>query len=150
MSDSVTAWQPYRRAVRPALFGVLAFLLAGCAAADAPMPFITTPEPQTTATTTSEQPVARTHGADQAQAAAQAPAAAHAGASTAAGSGTANRSAPHSPAREDLPFPSFARPAATGDRPVLDDAAKTKMQSDLEALAKSRETKMRQDIEQAQ
>jgi hypothetical protein len=52
--------------------------------------------------------------------------------------------------RQDLPFPSFATPTTPGTRPVLNDTEKAKMQSDLEGLAKSRETKMRQDIEQAQ
>jgi hypothetical protein len=156
--DSVTAWQRCRRAGKPALLVALAILLAGCAAADAPLPFITTPDPETTATTppANETPAAGTGSP------AQGNAAAHSGASNAASTGattpaTANSSpaaphatAPHSPVRQDLPFPSFSTPATTGERKVMTDAEKAKMESDLEGLAKSRENKMRQEIEQAQ
>lgn len=162
MSDSVTTRQLRRRLGKPALFGALAFLLAGCAGADAPLPFITSPDPETTATATPAEPAPSAHGtatneATHAPAASQAAGAAASGGATtgvatngAATSGTASHQAPHSPVRQDLPFPSFATPTTAGTRPVLNDTEKAKMQSDLEGLAKSRETKMRQDIEQAQ
>jgi hypothetical protein len=166
LSDSVTTRQLRRHLGKPALFGALAFLLAGCAGADAPLPFITSPDPETTATTTPAEASPATHGtaADgiASSEAASAGVSQTAGAKTAgthstgtastgaAAAGTASHPVVHSPARQDLPFPSFATPTTAGARPVLNDTEKAKMQSDLEGLAKSRETKMRQDIEQAQ
>jgi hypothetical protein len=171
LSDSVTTRQLRRHFGKPALFGALAFLLAGCAGADAPLPFITSPDPETTATATPTQATPDAHGtASNATAPSDATQAAGARATgtaltgtnpTAAAStgtassgttaaGAASHPVVHSPARQDLPFPSFSTPAAAGARPVLNDTEKAKMQSDLEGLAKSRETKMRQDIEQAQ
>lgn len=121
-----------RRAGRLVLPGLLALWLAGCAAAEVPMPFI--PEPETTATATPEPR----------------PAAAPVAEATPAGPAAAPGSprVQHGPMRADLQFPSFAPPPPAA--PVMDDAQQKKMQSDLEGLAKQRETKMRQDIEQAQ
>ncbi|MDF2996233.1 MAG: hypothetical protein K0R27_1870 [Xanthobacteraceae bacterium] len=160
MCDSVTARQRCRRAGKPALLVALAILLAGCAAADAPLPFITTPDPETTATTppANETPAAGTGFPVQGNAAAHSGASNAGAASTGATApATANSSpaapqatAPHSPVRQDLPFPSFSTPATAGDRKVMTDTEKAKMESDLEGLAKSRENKMRQEIEQAQ
>lgn len=164
MSDCVTARQMRRGAGTPALIVALALMLAGCASADAPLPFITSPDPETTATTTPAEPAANEapaapqptagQGAPAADAATPAqPAAAHSAATAqpaANGSSATPPTQPHSPTRQDLPFPSFATPTPKDQRPVMTDAEKAKMQSDLEALAKSRETKMRQDIEQAQ
>lgn len=48
------------------------------------------------------------------------------------------------------PAPSFGAPKQIGDRPVMNPADQTKMQSDLETLAKQREGEVLQDIEQSQ
>lgn len=140
-----------RRAGRLVLPGLLALWLAGCAAAEVPMPFVTNPDPETTAAT----PTAATPAAETSAPAPAAPAA-NAAAPAAAASSPASPAAAGAPAnvhrgpmRADLEFPSFARPPEPGGK-VMDDAQQKKMQSDLEALARQRETKMRQEIEQEQ
>ncbi|MFT0860112.1 hypothetical protein [Ancylobacter sp. G4_0304] len=45
-------------------------------------------------------------------------------------------------------YPTFGAPAQIGDRPVMDAAARAKMQTDLETLAKQREQQLLNDIEQ--
>ncbi|MCS0501833.1 hypothetical protein [Ancylobacter mangrovi] len=53
-------------------------------------------------------------------------------------------------APQDLPYPNFGAPKQIGDRPVMTPEETQKVQSDLENLAKDREQKMLQDIEQSQ
>ncbi len=48
------------------------------------------------------------------------------------------------------PAPSFGAPKQIGDRPVMDAASRTKMQTDLETLAKQRESDSIKEIEAGQ
>ncbi|MCJ8143236.1 hypothetical protein MKI84_09940 [Ancylobacter sp. A5.8] len=45
-------------------------------------------------------------------------------------------------------YPTFGAPAQIGDRPVMDAAARSKMQTDLETLATQREQQLLKEIEQ--
>jgi len=47
-------------------------------------------------------------------------------------------------------FPTFGAPKQIGDRPVMDAASQTKMQTDLETLAKQRETNAVKELEAGQ
>ncbi len=48
------------------------------------------------------------------------------------------------------PAPSFGAPKQIGDRPVMDAAARAKMQTDLETLAKQRESDAVKELEAGQ
>lgn len=52
------------------------------------------------------------------------------------------------PNAKDPPTPSFRAPAQIGDRPVMNAESQTKMQSDLENLAKDRSSKLLKEIEE--
>ena len=51
------------------------------------------------------------------------------------------------PNAKDAPYPSFRAPAQIGDRPVMNAESQTKMQTDLESLAKDRSTRLLKEIE---
>lgn len=51
------------------------------------------------------------------------------------------------PNAKDPPTPTFRAPAQIGDRPVMNSEGQSKMQSDLEGLAKDRSAKLLKEIE---
>lgn len=160
-----------RKAPRLFVLVLAGLLLAGCAAAGGPSGVITGEALEappgaeggeaiaaSTANPTAESPAVPPDAGAAAEAAtpsvapaatATAPAAAEKRRATT----DATRAAPPPKGRDkekEKPFPTFGAPAKVGDIPVLTKDETSKMQSDLEALAREREAKALRELEEDQ